>query len=332
MTLTAEFEVGAELGVREWTDNQQYDVVTCQFALHYFFETERALKMVLHNVALNLKPGENSFFARERKSPNDTVLGACGEIDPLHVSSSLTLCRGLLHGHHPLRETCPAAPRRQGQLLLDDAQAAEEMGGEPLGATATIKSERSDNSRDCCRLFLLPQGDVSSPFGQPYTCAIADTVTEGKGGSDGSRWVDGCRAEEPGPHPAASPPHFAARREYLTFMTPVETILRTHGIVPVIDYRDRDLEACLDPADAKSVLKHFWPRFPASEPSLEAASAMFGAFVFRKLDGSPPPSRLLLAAEADHGGGPARGAAGLGEKHGRTDDSGDDKQSKRRAG
>lgn len=44
-------------------------------------------------------------------------------------------------------------------------------------------------------LTSLPyrQGDTSelSPFGLPYTCAITDTVTEGKGDSDGSRcgWI-----------------------------------------------------------------------------------------------------------------------------------------------
>jgi hypothetical protein len=37
-----------------------YDVVTCNFALHYFFETEKHLKMFLHNVAINLKPGNMS--------------------------------------------------------------------------------------------------------------------------------------------------------------------------------------------------------------------------------------------------------------------------------
>ena len=46
------------LGQAEWTDGQQYDVVTCMFAMHYFFDSESALKHFLHNVALNLKPGE----------------------------------------------------------------------------------------------------------------------------------------------------------------------------------------------------------------------------------------------------------------------------------
>ena len=35
-----------QLGVSEWREERQYDVVTCMFAIHYFFVTERALKQV----------------------------------------------------------------------------------------------------------------------------------------------------------------------------------------------------------------------------------------------------------------------------------------------
>jgi len=37
---------------------------------------------------------------------------------------------------------------------------------------------------------------------------------------------------------------------------------------------------------------HFYPRFPSADPSLELASGMFGAFVFRKSSHAPPPARL----------------------------------------
>lgn len=115
----------------------------------------------------------------------------------------------------------------------------------------------------------LEQGDEHerTSFGLGYTCAITDTVTEGRGDSSGSQ-------------------------EYLTFMRPVEGILASHGIFPVRRYGDRALEECFDPADRDATLKRFLPRFRDAEPSLEAASAMFGAFVFRKADRAPPPAKL----------------------------------------
>ncbi len=61
--LQAEFEVFSELGQAEWSDGRQYDVVTCMFAMHYFFACEHSLKVFLHNVALNLKPGAKGQVA-----------------------------------------------------------------------------------------------------------------------------------------------------------------------------------------------------------------------------------------------------------------------------
>lgn len=57
--LRAKFEVSSQLGVSEWRDpeGQLYDNVTCMFALHYFFASELALKQMMHNVSVNLKPG-----------------------------------------------------------------------------------------------------------------------------------------------------------------------------------------------------------------------------------------------------------------------------------
>ena len=52
-----EFEDSPNLGIKEWKEPQQYDVVTCMFALHYFFVSETALKQFFHNVSINLKEG-----------------------------------------------------------------------------------------------------------------------------------------------------------------------------------------------------------------------------------------------------------------------------------
>jgi hypothetical protein len=56
--LEAEFVDSDQLGLSLWKEPRQYDAVTCMFAIHYFFVTERALDNFLHNVAINLKDGE----------------------------------------------------------------------------------------------------------------------------------------------------------------------------------------------------------------------------------------------------------------------------------
>jgi len=52
-----EFTDTPDLGIKEWKEPREYDVVTCMFALHYFFVSESALKQFLHNVSINLRPG-----------------------------------------------------------------------------------------------------------------------------------------------------------------------------------------------------------------------------------------------------------------------------------
>jgi mRNA (guanine-N7-)-methyltransferase len=55
--LAYEFVDSPQLGASEWREARQYDVVTCMFAIHYFFVTEQVLKQFLHNVSINLKEG-----------------------------------------------------------------------------------------------------------------------------------------------------------------------------------------------------------------------------------------------------------------------------------
>ena len=54
---TVEFLVTDQLGISEWREAAPFDVVTCMFAVHYFFFSEAALKRFLENVSINLKPG-----------------------------------------------------------------------------------------------------------------------------------------------------------------------------------------------------------------------------------------------------------------------------------
>ncbi len=56
--LTAVFERTDSLGVNAWDDpDGPYDVVTCMFALHYFFASERTCQTLLNHVARNLRKG-----------------------------------------------------------------------------------------------------------------------------------------------------------------------------------------------------------------------------------------------------------------------------------
>ena len=55
-----EFEQASTLGTAEHPNKTGlFDVVTCMFALHYFFANEQTLKTFLHNVSVNLKPGKH---------------------------------------------------------------------------------------------------------------------------------------------------------------------------------------------------------------------------------------------------------------------------------
>lgn len=44
--LVADFVATPDLGIREWREEEQFDAVTCMFAIHYFFVSEKALKQV----------------------------------------------------------------------------------------------------------------------------------------------------------------------------------------------------------------------------------------------------------------------------------------------
>ena len=55
--LVTEFVATPDLGQKEWKESRQYAAVTIMFAIHYFFDSEEALKQLLHNVVINLRPG-----------------------------------------------------------------------------------------------------------------------------------------------------------------------------------------------------------------------------------------------------------------------------------
>lgn len=186
-----EFEDTSKLGVEEWRDERQYDVITCMFALHYFFVSEAALRQFLQNVAINLLPG--GYFI------------------------------GTVPDGKRINECIRSSRVYESPMLRIEARWA--------GAPAT--------------------------FGSPYLCSIGDTVTGDERGTEGSL-------------------------EYLVYQNVLVGVASQCGLEPVLDYEDLDLEAHFDPQDKQRLLKHFAPRFPGSDPSLERASALFAAFAFKK--------------------------------------------------
>ena len=56
-TMEATFHHVTCLGTKELEWDCQYDVVTCMFAIHYFFVSEEAIQMFFKNVANAIKPG-----------------------------------------------------------------------------------------------------------------------------------------------------------------------------------------------------------------------------------------------------------------------------------
>jgi len=55
--MEAEFFPYAHLGEREMEWDRAFDVVSCQFAIHYFFVQERAVRTFLRNASAALRPG-----------------------------------------------------------------------------------------------------------------------------------------------------------------------------------------------------------------------------------------------------------------------------------
>jgi len=87
MKTLCEFHDSHTLGVQEFKDERQYDAVTCMFALHYFFVSEKALKQFLHNVSINLKPG-GYFFGTV---PDGKAVNACVVNSNLFTSPMLKI-------------------------------------------------------------------------------------------------------------------------------------------------------------------------------------------------------------------------------------------------
>eukprot|EP00887_Chlorella_sp_A99_P001412 scaffold8.g1412.t1 len=194
------FEDTPSLGLADWSSGRAFDIVTCMFAIHYFFVTEAALQQAgcggagggfLRNVSANLADG------------------------------------GYFIGTVP------------------DGKRVNEC----IARTRTFESPM-------LRVEARWEGHPAC-FGSPYICAIGDTVTGGERGTEGSL-------------------------EYLVYSNALVAVAAQHGLEPVVDYGNPELERLFEPGDVTRPLKHFRPRFPRSDPSLERASRLFAAFVFRK--------------------------------------------------
>lgn len=86
--MQVEFVASSELGQSKWEEPQQYDAVTCMFAIHYFFVSEAALRQLLENVVSNLKAG--------MPFPNCSIRCCSSLPETLCISQCF---RCLSHGH-----------------------------------------------------------------------------------------------------------------------------------------------------------------------------------------------------------------------------------------
>ena len=59
--LTTEFLHSTCIGTEVWPAGESYDAVTCMFALHYFFQSERSATKAIELAAANLKEGGHFF-------------------------------------------------------------------------------------------------------------------------------------------------------------------------------------------------------------------------------------------------------------------------------
>lgn len=71
------FEQCEHLGDRDMAEFDPFDVVTCMFAIHYFFNKEETLAQFLKNVSGSMKDGEGTNFHRHLASSSEPASG-CG--------------------------------------------------------------------------------------------------------------------------------------------------------------------------------------------------------------------------------------------------------------
>uniref|UniRef100_A0A383V9F3 mRNA (guanine-N(7))-methyltransferase n=1 Tax=Tetradesmus obliquus TaxID=3088 RepID=A0A383V9F3_TETOB len=85
-SMQAQFEQTDQLGLQLWQEERQYDAATCMFALHYFFEQEATLMMLMQTVAANLKPG-GYFFGTvpDGKRVKAHLVKAAGQVSMGHL-------------------------------------------------------------------------------------------------------------------------------------------------------------------------------------------------------------------------------------------------------
>ena len=209
--MQVEFVASSELGQSKWEEPQQYDAVTCMFAIHYFFVSEAALRQLLENVVNNLKAGMlfqncstcccSSLFETACISQHFRHLShehtRRMPMNPPCVSSTLTQHRDWLHypggyffGTVPDGKRVLAALNRRTTLECPMLTLAAQTFCEEVPCSK-MRAARADK----CAAHGQPPPAV---FGSAYTCAIGDTVTAGGFGSSQMRCSSAARLSLPG--------------------------------------------------------------------------------------------------------------------------------------
>lgn len=63
----ADFAQIDTLGLQVHEEARQYDIATCMFAMHYFFDRKESLQCLLQTIAANLREGELVLWSRGKE-------------------------------------------------------------------------------------------------------------------------------------------------------------------------------------------------------------------------------------------------------------------------
>eukprot|EP00467_Chlorarachnion_reptans_P000542 CAMPEP_0114533386 /NCGR_PEP_ID=MMETSP0109-20121206/27218_1 /TAXON_ID=29199 /ORGANISM="Chlorarachnion reptans, Strain CCCM449" /LENGTH=1030 /DNA_ID=CAMNT_0001716607 /DNA_START=32 /DNA_END=3125 /DNA_ORIENTATION=+ len=151
--------------------------------------------------------------------------------------------------------------RNMLQNFLSNVSRALKPGGYFFGCAPDGKevlkvlNQRKEYRSNVLHLKKEWQGNYKN-FGSAFIFKILDTVTDGEVGS----------------------------REFLVFSTCFRGMAKEHGLEPVYDYQDSQLEELLLPQDRKNFFKHFNPNYSREREGqgLEVVSRINMAFCFRK--------------------------------------------------
>lgn len=284
--LTTEFLHSTDIGSDVWKAGEPYDAVTCMFALHYFFQTEESATKAIQLASENLKEGGHFFGVLPsaqyiQEACRDHITGKLvaqnmkqfvliprwkGDPQPFGSGYNFTIkdtvtqvCTKHLQACHA-QFWCNCLSQVMALfipfiLIIVIIPYTARSGCEPMSRKYRIQ-----------HIYLLfrPQPRVPACLRSPvsFCVLVASAVSPMQGEEDAE-----------------------GSYEYLVYQSVLADIGRKFDLHPVVDYGP-ELDEVLDPAqtrkDGKSLFRRFATDIQGLHPSLQIASRVNCAFVFRK--------------------------------------------------